>query len=134
MVEEDFEEIPQDEVFFSGLDASSAIIDSRAARTLVGEDVWSKWVEKYDDKLLGPITSTPVRRMFKFGGGETLISDHELSMNVMVQGQRLPLSVAVAPGPTPFLLARPVLEEWKVKQDFASGERKATPESPRLQP
>ena len=30
----------------------------------------------------------------------------------------------MSPGRTPFLIARPTLEEWKVKQDFATGKMK----------
>ena len=108
MVEDEYDEIPKDEIFFSDLAPGFAIIDSGATRTLVGEEAWKKWVEKYDTQLLGNIKVHPQQRAFRFGGGELLQSELEMELQVLVKGQKLPLRVSVVPGPTPFLLARPV--------------------------
>ena len=51
-----------------------------------------------------------------------LESNYEISFNALVK--KLPITVSVVPGHTPFLLARPMLEQWGVKQDYASGNMK----------
>lgn len=89
-----------------------AIVDSGATRTIVGESNWHRWLESYDEKMAKPITSRPVKRSFKFGGGEMLQSLYEVDFTAVTHGQKLPVTVSVVPGNTPFLLARPTLEEW----------------------
>ena len=100
MVEEQAEECVQEDIFFATLAPGHAIVDSGATRTLVGEGVWKEWVEHYD--------------------GEMLESNYEVSFNALVKGQKLPITVSVVPGHAPFLLARPMLEQWGVKQDYAT--------------
>ena len=41
-----------------------------------------------------------------------------------MKGQCLPIRAAVVPGVTPFLVARPTLESWKVKQDYENSKIK----------
>ena len=62
-------------------------------------------------------------RGIKFGGGETLMSLYDVTFTAIIQNQVLELTASVVPGNTPFLLARPTLEAWKVKQDRASGNK-----------
>ena len=68
-----------------------------------------------------PITTKAVIRQFKFGGGETLQSQYEVSCAAVVHGQGLPVTASVVPGATPFLLARPTLEERGVMHDYKNG-------------
>ena len=118
MVEEQDEERFQEDIFFATLAPGHAIVDSGATRTLVGEEVWKKWIEHCNEDLLGPLCAQAQKRSFKFGGGEMLESNYEVSFNALVKGQKLPITVSVVPGHTPFLLARPMLEQWGVKQDY----------------
>ena len=122
--DQEAEECLQEENYFATLTPGHAIVDSGATRTLVGEEVWKEWVEKYNPKILGPMTTNALRRSFEFGGGETLESSYEINFNALVKGQRLPVTVSIVPGNTPFLLARPLLEKWEVKQDYATGSMK----------
>ena len=72
-------------------------------------------------------------RDFKFGGGEVLRSSYEVNFMAMVKSQQLPICASVVPGPTPFLLARPTLEDWKVKQNYETNDLKIG-ESPWFKP
>ena len=110
-----------DECYFSSLLPGRAIVDSGATRTIVGEKVWQGWLEHAQDL---PVQVTQVSRDFKFGGGETLRSSYDITFPVQVRGQDLSVTASVVPGKTPFLLARPTLEEWKVQQDYAKGSLK----------
>ena len=126
MVEDDVPlcHLDEEEVYFVSLGPGMAIVDSGATRTIVGEEVWKKWLEEgnFDDVL--KIQTRPQVRDFKFGGGEVLRSSYEVKFMAMVKGQQLPICASVVPGPTPFLLARPTLEDWKVKQNYETNELK----------
>ena len=110
-----------DECYFSSLLPDRMIVDSDATRTIVGEKVWQGWLEHAQDL---PVQITQVSRDFKFGGGEMLRSSYNITLPVQVCGQDLSITASVVPGKTPFLLARPMLEEWKVQQDYAKGNLK----------
>ena len=58
-------------------------------------------------------------RNFRFGDGATLRSSMEVTLPVEISGSKKKIKVSVIPGQTPMLLARPVLEEWGVIQDYA---------------
>ena len=127
MVEDEpvIEEVKMEEqCFFMTTDKGKAIVDSGATRTIVGEENWKKWLESYDTKHAQPIRSKQVKRNFKFGGGEVLQSLYEVEFEAVVYGQRLPITAAIVPGSTPFLLARPTLEAWGVVHDYRSGKMK----------
>ena len=60
-------DLPED-CFFVAMEAGKAIVDSGATRTIVGEDVWKRWLEFYK----GPKVKVNRHcRNFKFGGGES---------------------------------------------------------------
>ena len=63
-------------------------------------------------------------RDFRFGDGNVVRSNYEVNFPAYVKGQKLSLTAAVVPGGTPFLVARPTLEEWKVKQDYENARLK----------
>ena len=120
MVEENMEKVELDcslrepegeQCFFATTEAGKAIVDSGATRTIVGEENWHLWLEKYGSDQTDPVVSRQVTRQFKFGGGETLQSSYEVSFTAVIHGQILPVVASVVPGSTPFLLARPTLEE-----------------------
>ena len=107
-----------DECYFAVLLPGQAIVDSGATRTIVGEDVWKEWLffaGALDVKI------TEAARDFKFGGGEILRSSYDITFPIALPGQDLFVTASVVPGKTPFLLARPTLEEWKVQQDYEKG-------------
>lgn len=62
-----------------------------------------------------------VTRDFRFGDGNVVRSNYEVNFEVHVRGQELPITASIVPGGTPFLVARPTLESWKVKQDYENG-------------
>ena len=110
-----------EECYFSALQPGRAIVDSGATRTIVGEKVWKDWL----DHARGlPVQVTQIARDFKFGGGETLRSNYDITFPARVCGQDLEVTASVVPGQTPFLLARPTLEDWKVQQDYEKGSLK----------
>ena len=133
MVEENMEKVELDcslrepegeQCFFATTEAGKAIVDSGATRTIVGEENWHLWLEKYGSDQTDPVVSRQVTRQFKFGGGETLQSSYEVSFTAVIHGQILPVVASVVPGSTPFLLARPTLEEWGVVHDYRNGTMK----------
>ena len=102
-----------------------AIVDSGASRTIVGEDVWKQWLEHMRERDVKEIhyNNNEVRD-FCFGDGNVVRSNYEVNFPAYVKGQKLNLTAAVVPGGTPFLVARPTLEEWKVKQDYENSRLK----------
>ena len=122
-----------EQCFFASTEVGKAIVDSGATRTIVGENNWHLWLEKYDSINLKPVEVNQVTRQFKFGGGETLVSTYEVKFTAWVHGQALDITASVVPGSTPFLLARPVLEEWGVVHDYKNGAMKIG-ESPWFKP
>ena len=110
-----------EQCFFTVTEVGKAIVDSGATRTIVGENNWHQWLEKYGTKGTKPIVSRQIQRQFKFGGGETLTSNYEVDFTAVVHGQMLDITASVVPGATPFLLARPTLEEWGVIHDYKNG-------------
>ena len=113
-----------EQCFFLVTEKGKAIVDSGATRTIVGEENWRKWLEAYDSNLAKKIISRPVKRSFKFGGGEMLQSLYEVEFEAVIHGQKLPVIASVVPGATPFLLARPTLESWGVIHDYREGRMK----------
>ena len=107
-----------EECYFSTLETGQAIVDSGATRTIVGESIWKQWLERFGKPWSDNVKVKKVERSFKFGGGEVLKSSYEVSFIAGVKGQKLPITVSVVPGHTPFLLARPTLEDWGAKHDF----------------
>lgn len=113
-----------EQCFFAATEVGEAIVDSGATRTIVGENNWHLWLEKYDTSSLKPVVSNKVTRQFRFGGGETLMSNYEVTFTAAVRGQLLEVTASVVPGSTPFLPARPTLEEWGVAHDHKHGAMK----------
>ena len=111
----------REQCFFTVAEVGEAIVDSGATRTIVGKNNWHQWLEKYGPPGTKPITSRQVQRHFKFGGGETLTSHYEVDFTAVVYDQRLRITASVVPGATPFLLARPTLEDWGVIHDYKNG-------------
>ena len=122
MVEE-IVEIPQHDCFFNTAEPGEAIVDSGATRTIVGEQIWNKWVNEFPEQL-GDVQTHKVVRDFRFGGGEVLRSSYDVTFRVKFMDQNLQLQASVVPGNTPFLIARPTLELWKAKHDYATGKMK----------
>lgn len=87
----------------------------------LGEDVWKKWLEEHNYDNVLKIETHPQVRDFKL---EMECFDPTTRSCSMVKGQCLPMCASVVPGPTPFLLARPTVEEWKVKQNYGTNELK----------
>ena len=63
----------------------------------------------------------------------SLISTYEVTFTAAVHGQLLEITASVVPGSTPFLLARPTLEEWGAVRDYKDGMMKIG-NSPWLKP
>ena len=119
-----YETVPEEQCFFTVSACGKAIVDSGATRTIVGENVWHRWLEVYGNDQTKPVVTLPKVRNFKFGGGETLQSSYEVEFTAVVHGQVLPLTASVVPGDTPFLLARPTLEEWGVIHNYKDNRMK----------
>lgn len=49
----------------------------------MGEQVWEAWIERYDAD--NKIKVNNVSRDFRFGGGEVLRSDYEVSFTAVVK-------------------------------------------------
>ena len=109
-----------EEILFSEVTAGHAIMDSGATRSVVGEGAWQQWLPMLG-RAGADVTAKKVTRDFRFGDGSVVRSNTEVSFNVCLFGHNLTVSAALIPGGTPLLLARPVLEEWKVVQDYATG-------------
>ena len=117
-----FAEIPE-QILFAEVKAGYGLIDSGATRTVIGEETWQAWL-----KLLGKkganVEAKKVFRDFRFGDGATLRSSVDVTFPVKVAGRDVELTASIIPGHTPLLVARPVLERWKMVQDFAAGKIK----------
>jgi hypothetical protein len=113
-----------EECLFSNMVTGMAIVDSGASRTIVGEDVWKQWLEHMRERDVKEIHYNKEVRDFRFGDGNVVRSNYEVNFPAYVKGQKLSLTAAVVPGGTPFLVARPTLEEWKVKQDYENARLK----------
>ena len=98
-------------------------MDSGATRTIVGEEVWRKWINEFPEEL-SKVKVEKVSRDFRFGGGEILRSHYDVIFPVEIYGVPLEVQASVVPGKTPFLVARPTLEKWEAKQDYATGHMK----------
>ena len=116
--------VATEECLFASLDTGKAIIDSGASRTIVGEEIWKKWMDVMRPADAKEVKMEHVMRDFRFGDGNTVRSNYEVIFPAYVRGQKLSLRASVVPGPTPFLLARPTLEEWNVKQDYENAKMK----------
>ena len=65
-----YETVPEEQCFFTVSACGKAIVDSGATRTIVGENVWHRWLEVYGNDQTKPVVTRPKVRNFKFGGGE----------------------------------------------------------------
>ena len=120
---EDMSAMPADECFFNTSAPGEAIVDSGATRTIVGEEVWRKWINEFPEEL-SKVKVEKVSRDFRFRGGEILRSHYDVIFPVEIYGVPLEVQASVVPGKTPFLVARPTLEKWEAKQDYATGHMK----------
>ena len=117
------EELKVEECLYSDSGAGMAIIDSGATRTIAGEEVWKGWIEEASRRELGLNVSThQVIRDFKFGDGGVARSHYEVEFDAGIRGQVKRIRASIIAGRTPFLLARPTLEELGMKQNFGTGE------------
>ena len=111
---------PVESVLFSEVAPGSAIMDSGATKTVVGEGTWQKWMQ-----LLAAngkeVSAKKAARDFRFGDGATIRSHVEVSFDVESAGLTKTITASVIPRNTPLLLARPVMEDWKVIQDYSTG-------------
>ena len=100
-----------EDCLFSSLETGMAIVDPGASRTIVGEDVWKKWMENMRARGAKMIQHNNATRDFRFGDGNVVRSNYEVNFPAYVKGQKLNLTAAFVPGSAPFLVARPTLEE-----------------------
>ena len=109
-----------EDVFFNEAQTGYAIMDSGATKNVIGEEVWKRWLLLL--KRQGQETSAKkVTRDFRFGDGSVVRSTVEVAFETKIFGHDVTIAASVIPGNTPLLLSRPILEEWRVVQDFASG-------------
>ena len=111
-----------EECFFQESAAGQAIVDSGASRTIVGEEVWRKWLEEMN--LQGrdlKVETRGVIRDFRFGDGGVARSHYEIEFDAGIKRKPYRMNASVIAGNTPFLIARTTLEDMKVKQDFGEG-------------
>ena len=114
-----------EECFFQESAAGQAIVDSGASRTIVGEEVWRKWLEGMN--LQGKdlkVESKSVIRDFRFGDGGVARSHYEIEFDTGIKRKPYRMNASVIAGNTPFLIARTTLEDMKVKQDCGEGKMK----------
>ena len=78
-------------------------------------DRWRGDLERMDGKHACERCQTDQERQ---GDGNVVRSSYEVNFPAFVKGQKLSITAAVVPGSAPFLVARPALEEWKVKPDY----------------
>lgn len=114
-----------DECFFQESAVGQAIVDSGASRTIVGEDVWRKWLGEIGQRGRDLQAETKsVVRDFRFGDGGVARSHYEVEFNAGIKKQPYRMVASVIAGNTPFLISRTTLEDMKVKQDFGEGKMK----------
>ena len=114
-----------EECFFQESATGQAIVDSGASRTIVGEEVWRKWLE--ETNLQGKdlkVETKSVVRDFRFGDGGVSRSHYEIEFDAGIKKQPYRMTASVIAGNTPFLISRTTLEDMKVKQDFGEGRMK----------
>ncbi len=114
-----------EECYFQESAVGQAIVDSGASRTIVGEEVWKKWLEEMSQQghdLRAETRSTV--RDFRFGDGGVARSHYEVEFNAGIKKQPYRMTASVIAGNTPFLISRTTLEDMKVKQDFGEGKMK----------
>ena len=109
----------QNNVYFNDVGPGYAILDSGATRSVIGEQAWQKWLELLS-RCGAEVSAKKVVRDFRFGDGSTVRSTIEVSFPAMVYGHLRNITASLIRN-TPLLLARPVLEEWQMIQDFSSG-------------
>ena len=110
-------------VFFNEVRPGFAIMDSGATKSVIGEESWKKWLLLLERNGIKP-QAKKVTRDFRFGDGSVVRSSVGVSFEVTIFGHSVLVAASLIPGGTPLLPARPVLEDWKVAQDFASGKIK----------
>ena len=120
VTEENVEVHQAENVFFSETGPGYAILDSGATKSVIGELTWQKWLELFARCGVEATAKKSVRD-FRFGDGSTVRSSIEVTFPAMVFGRGTKVTASLIPGNTPLLLARPVLEEWQMVQDFATG-------------
>ena len=68
-----------EDCYFVNVSIGKAIVDSGASRTIVGEDVWRKWLDKMDKETSGNL------KVHQFGGGNVVRSSYEVSFKAHVK-------------------------------------------------
>ena len=120
-------------VLFSEVHPGFAIMDSGATKSVIGDKTWQKWLALLANHGRQAEARKFVRD-FRFGDGATIRSNVEVTFEANVAGRERRITASVIPGQTPLLLARPVLEEWKVLQDYATGKIKMQDSSEWISP
>ena len=81
------------------------------------EEVWKKWLLLPDRRRI-KTSARKATRDFGFGDGSVVRSSVEVAFEVVIYGRSVAVSASLIPGSNSLLLARPVLEDWGVVQDF----------------
>ena len=105
-----------DECFY--VDPGCGISDLGATRPVMGTETWAQWRAILEEKgRANEIKHEAADRSFRFGAGDIKKSRHAVSFPIDLQGNEIIAKVYLVDGNVPFLVARPLLEEWGIVCD-----------------
>ena len=108
-----------DEIYLTSQDIGVAIADGGATKPIIGTDTWTLWLQRITELgMADHVVYQPCRRRFRFGNQQVLVSTRRATFRASFFGSARECTAWLVPGSTPFLLARPLLEEWGVVHDF----------------
>ena len=106
-----------DECFY--VDPGCGISDSGATRPVMGTETWTQWRAILEEKgRANEIKHEAADRSFRFGACDVKKSRHAVSFPIDLQGNEIIVKVYLVDGNVPFLVARPLLEEWGIVCDY----------------
>ena len=93
--------------------------ETGATRPAMGTETWTQWRFVLEEKgRANEIKHEAADRSFRFGTGDIKKSRHAVSFPIDLEGNEITVKVYLVDGSVPFLVARPLLEEWGIVCDF----------------
>ncbi len=100
-------------------EAGVGIEDSGCTTPVMGTLTWNEWLrELHRLGVRDEIKFHRCHRVFKFGNDSVLNATKQVEFPVVFGGQERTLSVCLVPGRTPLLLARGLMAEWGLVQNY----------------